>query len=131
MKKLVIVSAIFAAALAVLIWVGVVQASIPVLRPEQLIGAQSTYEGGPVQLDGGKIASIESYTPLKFTVASDKNPSLIIRVHSERLAPENFKEGIKVSLRGQFDRSKGLFVADKVSTQCPSRYEAASEAPDA
>ncbi len=128
MKKLVIVSAIFVSALVVLVWVGIVQGSVPVLELEQIVGPRSSYDGGKVQLDGAKIAGIESLTPLRFTVASSRNPELVVNVQSERLPPENFREGIKVSLSGRFDRSRRLFVAEKVSTQCPSRYEAASEA---
>ena len=126
MKKLLIVSFILAGALSYIAWVGIVEASIPVLQIPQL--QSDAYPGGTVQIDGGKIARIESLTPLVFTVAPDGDPSLQIRVRSSRLAPENFKEGIPVSLRGEYDRSRNEFVAYKVSTQCPSRYEAAKEA---
>lgn len=126
MKKPLALSVIFAAALAVLVYVGLMERSIPVLRLTQLRSAE--YVGGAVQVDGGEIASIDSYAPLLFTVRPEGDPSFVLRVRSERLAPENFKEGIKVSLRGEYDPKEDVFVAYKVSTQCPSRYEASGEA---
>ena len=125
MKKPLALSLVFAAALAVLVYVGLVERSIPVLRLTQLRSAE--YAGGTVQVDGGEIAAIESYAPLLFTVRPEGDPSFLLRVRSERLAPENFKEGIKVSLRGEYDPEEDVFVAYKVSTQCPSRYEASGE----
>jgi cytochrome c-type biogenesis protein CcmE len=127
MKKLIIVSAVFAGALAVLVWVGIVEASIPVLRPSQLLSGE--YQGGTVQIDGGKVASVESLTPLRFEIQPDGDDATRVRVRSARLAPENFKVGVKVSLRGEYDATSGVFEAYKISTQCPSRYEAAKEAP--
>ena len=123
--KLLVVSAVFLVALAVLVYVGVVSGSIPNLKLAQL--ASPKYEGGPVQVDDGKVAAVESYAPLKFTVAAENDPSVVIRVTSPRSVPENFKEGIKVSLRGEYDPKTNSFNAYKISTQCPSRYVATSE----
>jgi len=123
--KLLVVSAIFLCALGVLVWVGVVDASIPVLKLGQL--SSDAYKGGNVQIDDGKVAAIESYAPLRFTVTAENDSSLSMQVSSPRSVPENFKEGIKVSLRGEYDPKRNSFEAYKISTQCPSRYEATKE----
>jgi len=124
MTKLIVVSTIFVCALGVLVWAGL-GASMPVLMVSQI--DSPAYAGGKVQLDGGKVARIDSYTPLVFTISPENDPSCTVRVRSSRLAPENFKVGIKVSLRGDYDRSAKEFTAYKISTQCPSRYEATKE----
>lgn len=130
MKKPLVVAAVFVLALAVLVYVGIVERSIPVLRVSQLMSADVARAGGTIQVDGGEVATIESLAPLVFTVRPEGDPNLRVRVRSDRLAPENFKEGVKVSLRGEWDPSAEVFVAYKVSTQCPSRYQATSEAAD-
>ena len=129
MRKLFIVSGIFVVALVVLVWVGVAGASMPVLTVSQI--DTPSYTGGKVQLDGGKVARIDSYTPLVFAVAPEGDPSRLVLVRSKSIAPENFKEGSKVSLRGEYDRKSREFTAYKISTQCPSRYEATKEAESA
>lgn len=126
MAKILIVSGIFVSALAVLVWVGVVEASIPVLKLSQLQSAE--YEGGTIRLDDGHVAQIESLVPLRFTIAAKNDPSLTLQVESDTSKPENFKVGIDVGLQGEYNREKRLFRAFKVSTRCPSRYEATKDA---
>jgi cytochrome c-type biogenesis protein CcmE len=60
-------------------------------------------------------------------VAQESDPSFVVEVHSQRSPPENFKVGVKVSLRGEYHRAENIFVAYKISTQCPSRYEASRD----
>ena len=45
------------------------------------------------------------------------------------VAPDNldYEDGAEAILRGQFDSASGVFIADKVETRCPSKYEAAEE----
>ncbi len=126
MKHLIAVSAILAGAVGVLVWVGIVQSSIPVLTVTQL---RTGYAGGAVQLDGGKVAAIQSLMPLSFTIASSEDPTARVEVRSDQIAPENLKEGTPVSLRGTYEPGSNSFQAYRISTQCPSRYEAANEAP--
>ena len=87
----------------------------------------SEYVGGYVAVDDGKILSIESTVPLKFTVVQEKNPNIVMLVESPRTVPENFKIDVPVSLQGTFDRSKNLFTAEVIKTQCPSKYEASKK----
>lgn len=125
MKKLAIVSLVLVAAIGVLVWVGVEAASIPVVKIAELKGG--AHGGIDVQVDG-KVVAIESYSPLSFSVASEKDPANVLLVSSERSVPENFKVDSSVSLRGEYQKEKSLFVAYRISTQCPSKYEASKEA---
>jgi cytochrome c-type biogenesis protein CcmE len=45
------------------------------------------------------------------------------------VAPDNldYEDGAEAILRGKYDSVSGVFVADKVETRCPSKYEAAEE----
>lgn len=124
MKPLV-VGIVFVSAVGVLIW-QVITSAIPVLPMHQLFAAE--YQGGRVQVDNGEVVSIEKKGPLEFTVGLKNNPTVRIPVVSTQPMPENFKPGIPVSLRGEYDRESRVFHAYKVTTQCPSRYEATAEA---
>lgn len=125
MRKLLAVSVILVVAISLLIWVGIVEASIPVLRLTRLA---ADYRGGTVQVDDGKVAEVESRSPLVFTVSPEGDRSLTLRVESDRIAPENLKSGTGVSIRGTYDPGTGVFHAYRVSTQCPSKYEAVRSA---
>ena len=125
MAKILIVSGVFVTALAVLVWVGVVEASIPVLKVTQLGCAD--FAGGTVKLSEGKVASIENFYPLKMTIVARDDPSMTLQVESTASPPENLKIGIDVGLVGEYSREKKVFRAYKVSTQCPSKYEATKD----
>ena len=126
MAKILIVSGIFVTALTVLVWVGIVEASIPVLKLSQLRSAE--YEGGTIRLDEGQVAQIDSLAPLRFTIATKNDPSSTLQVESDAPPPENLKVGIDVGLLGEYNREKQSFRASKVSTRCPSRYQASEDA---
>ena len=116
-----IVAAIFVAALTVVLWVAVTSASIPVLKLRTL---RTAYTGGYVRVDDGKIKEIESIDPLRFTVGTEGDLGGHLIVESKRTVPENFKTGVDVGLEGHYDPKRGVFTAERISTQCPSKYEA-------
>jgi len=125
MTKLIVVSLIFAVAVGVLIWVGTVQASIPVIRVSEVLAASPE---GYMQVDDGKIVEIVSLDPLRFSVAPAKDPAALLWVESKLAPPENFRKDIDVSLRGEYRKEKQVFEATRISTQCPSKYVASTEA---
>ena len=98
-----------------------ISSSVEVLRIDDL---RTAYAGGKIQVDGGKVLEIASYNPLAFTVCPDGNPDAAIQVVSKRTPPENLKPGIDVSLRGEYDPSTNTLDAYRISTKCPSKYEA-------
>ena len=127
MPKPLIVGAVFVSAVGVLIW-QVAASMIPVIKIHQLFAEE---HGGKVQVDNGEIISIESRAPLQFTVGVKQDPETRLMVKSTVTVPENFKIGIPVSLRGTYDTENQIFNAYRITTQCPSRYEATKEAYEA
>lgn len=70
-----------------------------------------------IQWDGEKIE-------LRFTVTDGTHELPVIYYD---VAPDNldYEDGAEAILRGEYDSAAGVFVADKVETRCPSKYEAA------
>ncbi len=128
LPKPLIVGAVFVSAVGVLIW-QVAASMIPVIKIHQLFAEDQP--GGKVQVDNGEIISIESIAPLQFTVGVKQDPETRLLVKSTVTVPENFKVGIPVSLRGTYDTENQIFNAYRITTQCPSRYEATKEAYEA
>lgn len=132
MQKILIVSVIFIAALGTLLWVGVASA-IPelsvteVLAEQPLVNGAQRGEDSPCQVKDGKVLAIESLAPLRFSVASRYDPTRVLSVTSDRSVPDNFRVGIDVGLRGTYQREKGVFEAYRVTTKCPSKYEASKD----
>ena len=118
-------SAIFAGALAILVWVGIINARIPLLKVVELRSMAAA--GETVHVDDGRVLAIESYAPLRFTVTGESAPGAPLRVTSPRSAPENFKVGGAVSLWGTYDPAAGTFQAYRVATKCPSKYTAKTD----
>ncbi len=116
-----IVGFAFVCAVGVLIWQAF-SSMVPVLTVNQVLSEE--YTGGMVQVDGGKIIAIEGLAPLKFTVGIPSDEASRITVVSTQPVPENFKVDLDVSIRGEFDQAAGVFHATRVTTKCPSRYEA-------
>ncbi len=131
--RVLIVGVVFVSAVGVLFW-QVAASTIPVIKINQLFA--DDYHDGPsrgakVQVDNGEITSIESIAPLQFTVGVKHDPETRLMVNSTVTVPENFKVGVPVSLRGTYDPNTKLFHAYRITTQCPSRYEATKEAYEA
>jgi cytochrome c-type biogenesis protein CcmE len=126
MKKILPIFFLLFTAIGVLVYVGVVYASVPVMKIAELRNI-TLPEDNEVRVDEGKVASVESYAPLRFTVAAAKDPSSTLVVESRRTVPENFKVGIEVSVVGEYDASRHVLTAYRVSTMCPTKYEASKE----
>ena len=125
--RLFLVASIFLVAVGVLVGVGVVASSIPVLKLGELRGAGARYEGRAVQLDRGKVVSIDRLFPLRFRVAEEGDSTAPLVVVSKLSPPENFKVGTDVMIQGTYDLDSREFSASTIMTKCPSRYEATEE----
>jgi hypothetical protein len=118
--KLVVIGGVFLGAIGILIWLGV--ETIPVVAIQEL---QARTDIDVCRIDDGVIHSIERPAdPLEFTIRSESRPDLLLAVRTPRTQPDNFKVGIKVSVKGRFDAKEKRFLADELMTKCPSRYEA-------
>ncbi len=127
MKQAILVTTILVAAAGILLWVGIIRAAIPVLKVGKLLRGE--YPGGVVQVDGGTVKAIRSHTPLVFVLGGSEGPQSEVLVRSKQFAPENFREGVPVSIRGVYDPATATFEAYRVATQCPSRYRPAPAPP--
>ena len=131
MKKILVVSAIFVAALGTLLWVGVASAipdlSVAEVLESPLVNGAQPGDASPCQVKDGKVLAIESIAPLRFSVASRHDPTRVLAVTSDRSVPDNFRVGIDVGLRGTYRPQKGVFEAYRVTTKCPSKYEASKD----
>jgi cytochrome c-type biogenesis protein CcmE len=125
MKKVAVVALIFVVALSALVWVGIASA-IPVLPLARLTGPE--YQGGNVEIKDARVARVETWSPLRFSVTSRAGslPNLVW-VETPRSIPENFKEGNDIGLQGSYDRATNTFHAYRLTTACPSKYEASKE----
>src|SRR3989442_5661219 len=120
--KIVLAAVVLASAVGVLIWMGIVEGSISVLKLHQL----KDHPEGKVCRIEGLIDTIEQLAgPLRFTMRSATERSLKLKVESRASTPDNFKPDHSVSVRGIFDPKENLFRADEVTTACPSKYEEA------
>lgn len=126
--RLAVVGVVFLVSVGALVGFGLRASNIPVYEFSALTAAESTYQGGALQLDGVKVVAVESMHPLQFTVAPDGGNVTPIRVSSRLSPPENFGVGKSVSLRGTYSRPDRAFEAVMITTKCPSRYEASKEA---
>lgn len=123
--KLFVTGLVFLSALGAFVWLGVVEGRVPVFGLQKIKSEGYT---GECRVDDGVVHSIESMSaPLVFTIRSDKSPGVHLAVEFKRLAPDNFKVGVNVGLRGSYDPAKERFLATEVVTACPSKYEASKE----
>jgi cytochrome c-type biogenesis protein CcmE len=95
--------------------------STPLLQPSNLAGNAGTVSltgkvRGPVtgdsKTDGG----------LRFSLHNIKGESPLVPVVFRGSVPDLFKVGRDVNLRGHLE--SGSFVADQMTTKCPSKYTA-------
>lgn len=122
-----VLATLFLGALSVFVVMGVIKGSVPVLPIAEVRASKPV---GPIGVDEGVIATIESRGhPLRFTVKPKDGGELLV-VESPRIAPQNFKPGNSVSLRGYYKADEGKFIAEEIFTACPSKYEAARQSAD-
>ncbi len=128
--KLAVVGIVFMAALGTLIYFGIREGKIPVVSIAE--ARSKDRAGATCRIVDMIIRSVERPgAPLEFTMGPEASPGQTLPVTSERTAPENFKVGNKVTVKGAWDAARGKFVADEVVTACPSRYKEASARGDA
>ena len=129
--KLAIVGVVFLTAIGVLVYMGVVEAGIPMVKIKDLLATEWKGDHQPqtCQIDEVKIASIEHQpSPLEFTISSASEPGVLLKVKSRRNPPDLFEVGKGVHLKGVYDPKTKTFIAEEVVTNCPSKYEASKSA---
>jgi len=81
------------------------------LVPGKLIGDSVKFDGKNIQLT--------------FTLRDMKEGKYELPVVYNDVKPDNFDDGAEVILEGYYDKKANVFKAEKVTTKCPSKYEAA------
>lgn len=125
-KKLIFGGTIVFGAMTLLVAFAVMGNSMPNLMVKDVLEQQNQLRGRVLTVDGNVVAgSIERHSkPLmvKFSVRDLKDPSATLPVVYRDAPPDTFKDGAKVHLQGVIDQ-RGVLQADKMQTQCPSKYE--------
>jgi len=127
-KKFLVGSAIIVGAIAYLIYTGV-QASGSYYRTvSEVVAMGSAASNMSLRMEGkvvsGTIVKDTSNLKLNFSITDKSGKS--IPVYFEGVVPDMFQDSIDVVVEGKLARD-GKFVATKLLTSCPSRYDAAKE----
>lgn len=127
-KKFIVGSAIIVSAIAYLMYTGV-QASGSYYRTvSEVVAMGSAASNMSLRMEGkvvsGTIVKDPSNLKLNFHITDKSNKS--IPVYYEGVIPDMFHDNIDVVVEGKLARD-GKFVATKLLTSCPSRYDAAKE----
>jgi cytochrome c-type biogenesis protein CcmE len=127
-KKFLVGSAIIVSSIAYLIYTGV-QASGSYYRTvSEVVAMGSSASSMSLRMEGkvapGTIVKDTSNLKLNFQITDKSNKS--IPVYYEGVVPDMFHDNIDVVVEGKLAQD-GKFVATKLLTSCPSRYDAAKE----
>lgn len=127
-KKFLVGSAIIVSSIAYLIYTGV-QASGSYYRTvSEVVAMGSAASSMSLRMEGkvvtGTIVKDTSNLKLDFQITDKSNKS--IPVYYEGVVPDMFHDNIDVVVEGKLAQD-GRFVATKLLTSCPSRYDAAKE----
>ncbi len=94
--------------------------STPLLQPSNLAG-----HAGTISLTGkvvGPVSGDAKVDGLQFKLHNIKGQSPVIPIVFRGSVPDLFKVGRDVNLTGHL--ANGTFVADQMTTKCPSKYTA-------
>ncbi len=94
--------------------------STPLLQPSNLAG-----HAGTISLTGkvvGPVSGDAKVDGLQFRLHNIKGESPVIPIVFRGSVPDLFKVGRDVNLTGHL--ASGTFVADQMTTKCPSKYTA-------
>ena len=130
--KIIIASLILAAAMAFLVVVGVKDTSMRHFAPDALIAHAQEVDNKNIQVDGLIAEGTSQWDPTKFQLTfavRDRDGQANVNViYTNRLRPDNFKDGGSVFVQGKYSAAENLIVASKLQTKCASKYEAAEGA---
>lgn len=122
-KRIILAVIVVAVALGVLIYVGVNQFTTYYLTVSEFLEKGDSLIGKQVRVTGLVVPESVKWdtgnVTLDFTIA-DGNASLAVVYRG--VVPDTFKAGQDVVVEGKYD-AQGMFLASKLITKCPSKYE--------
>lgn len=121
MNKLAVPLALIGLGFVGLLTVGVLEGGVPEIQVRDV--RTEAYAGKVVKVHG-LLETIESKDrPLRFTVRDKDRPDILLPVYADKTRPDTFQESYDVAVEGRWDDAQQRFVADKIMTKCPSKYE--------
>ncbi|MGK7345175.1 MAG: cytochrome c maturation protein CcmE [Candidatus Nitrospinota bacterium M3_3B_026] len=127
-KKFLAGAAILVAAIGYLMYTGVKASGSYYYKVSEVLDMGQGAQGASLRLEGRVVeGSIERNTAdleLLFNITDESDKS--IPVYYKGVTPDMFQDGIDVVVEGTLDKS-GKFIATKLLTSCPSKYEASKE----
>ena len=127
-KKFMVGSAIIVSAIGYLIYTGVQASGSYYKTVSEVVAMGSAASSVSLRLEGkvapGTIDKDISNLKLNFHLTDKSQKS--IPVYYEGVIPDMFHDNVDVVVEGRLSR-EGRFVATKLLTSCPSRYDAAKE----
>ncbi len=122
-KRVIFAVIVVALALGILVYMGMSQFTTYYLTVSEFLGKGDSLNGKQVRVTGQVVPESVNWdtgnVTLNFTI-SDGNSSLPIVYRG--VVPDTFKAGKDVVVEGKYDL-QGMFLASKLITKCPSKYE--------
>jgi len=126
--KFLVGAAILVAAIWYLMYTGVKASGSYYYKVSEVLAMGSKAQSISLRLEGkvveGTIRKDVSNLKLSFDIKDESEKS--ISVYYEGVTPDMFQDNIDVVVEGKLDPS-GRFIATKLLTSCPSKYEASKD----
>lgn len=128
-RKFMIGAAILVGAIAYLMFAGIKASGTYYHTVSEVLSMGAKAQRASLRLEGkvapGSIVNDTANLKLQFSIIDESEKSMTVVYKG--VTPDMFQEDIDVVVEGHVN-SEGLFIADRLLTSCPSRYEAAEEA---
>lgn len=122
MKKLLVPVVLLLLGVVTLISISISEGGVPELQVKDL--ASGRYDGRDVKVHGLLHEIQSGVRPLRFRLADKTDPTALIDVWADETRPDTFQVSYDVAVEGHWDKAERRFVAERVFTKCPSKYEA-------
>jgi len=127
-KKFFIGASLLVFAIGFLIYSGVKASGTYYYTVSEVLSMNPGAQKAGLRLEGkvipGSIKKDTENLKLNFVITDDSKKSMTVLW--EGVAPDMFQDNIDVVVEGSVDQ-EGRFIANKLLTSCPSKYEAAKE----
>lgn len=94
---------------------------VPEIQVREL--AAGTYGERTVKVHGLLHEIQPGERPLRFTIRDKDRPDVLTPVWHAKGKPDTFQVGFDVACEGAWDAKERRFVAERIFTKCPSKYE--------
>ena len=126
--KFIVGAVIIVGAIGYLMYAGVKASGSYYYKVSEVLAMGPRAQNMSLRLEGKVVGGSikKDVTNLKLSFDIEDESEKTVRVYYEGVTPDMFQDGIDVVVEGRMSRD-GQFVATKLLTSCPSRYEASEE----